>query len=39
MLQMKSRFSRFSLNLFLKSFRLANRASDAPPVNLAKPAQ
>ena len=38
-LQMKSRFSRFSLNLFLKSFRLANRASGAPPVTAAKPAQ
>ena len=30
MLQMKSRFSRFSLNLFLKSFRLASRAGAAP---------
>lgn len=29
MLQMKSRFSRFSLNLFLKSFRLATRAGGA----------
>jgi uncharacterized protein DUF3108 len=33
MLQMKSRFSRFSLNLFLKSFRLATSAGDAPPVS------
>jgi hypothetical protein len=32
MLQMKSRFSRFSLNLFLKSFRLATRAVSAAPV-------
>ncbi|MFN2565217.1 MAG: DUF3108 domain-containing protein [Gemmatimonadaceae bacterium] len=32
-LQMKSRFSRFSLNLFLKSFRLANRVSAARPVD------
>jgi hypothetical protein len=32
MLQMKSRFSRFSLNLFLKSFRLATSAGTAPPV-------
>ena len=29
-LQMKSRFSRFSLNLFLKSFRLADRVGAAP---------
>jgi hypothetical protein len=35
MLQMKSRFSRFSLNLFLKSFRLATRAGAAPPVSVA----
>jgi hypothetical protein len=35
MLQMKSRFSRFSLNLFLKSFRLATRAGAAPPVSAA----
>jgi hypothetical protein len=33
MLQMKSRFSRFSLNLFLKSFRLASRAQPAPPIS------
>jgi hypothetical protein len=39
MLQMKSRFSRFSLNLFLKSFRLANRASAAPPVSAARAAR
>ena len=38
MLQMKSRFSRFSLNLFLKSFRLADRASAAPPRNRHKDA-
>lgn len=36
MLQMKSRFSRFSLNLFLKSFRLATRAGAAPPVSAAQ---
>jgi hypothetical protein len=30
MLQMKSRFSRFALNLYLKSFRLASRAGAAP---------
>ena len=30
MLQMKSRFSRFSLNLFLKSFRLATNVGAAP---------
>jgi hypothetical protein len=35
MLQMKSRFSRFSLNLFLKSFRLATRAAGTP-VSAAK---
>jgi hypothetical protein len=35
MLQMKSRFSRFSLNLFLKSFRLATKAGAAPPVSAA----
>ncbi len=35
MLQMKSRFSRFSLNLFLKSFRLATKAGAAPPVSVA----
>jgi hypothetical protein len=35
-LQMKSRFSRFSLNLFLKSFRLATRAGAAPPVSAAR---
>jgi hypothetical protein len=34
-LQMKSRFSRFSLNLYLKSFRLASRAGAAPPVSAA----
>jgi hypothetical protein len=33
MLQMKSRFSRFSLNLSLKSFRLATSAGAAPPVS------
>jgi hypothetical protein len=38
-LQVKSRFSRFSLNLYLKSFRLANRASAAAPVSAAKAAQ
>jgi hypothetical protein len=32
MLQMKSRFSRFSLNLFLKSFRLASRAGARSPM-------
>jgi hypothetical protein len=36
-LQVKSRFSRFSLNLYLKSFRLANRAG-APPETAAKAA-
>lgn len=36
MLQMKSRFSRFSLNLFLKSFRLATRAGAAPPVSAVR---
>jgi hypothetical protein len=36
MLQMKSRFSRFSLNLFLKSFRLATSAGAAPPVSAAQ---
>jgi uncharacterized protein DUF3108 len=36
MLQMKSRFSRFSLNLFLKSFRLATNAGAAPPVSAAR---
>jgi hypothetical protein len=36
MLQMKSRFSRFSLNLFLKSFRLATEAGAAPPVSAAQ---
>jgi hypothetical protein len=35
MLQMKSRFSRFSLNLFLKSFRLANSPWVGPPLNAA----
>jgi hypothetical protein len=35
MLQMKSRFSRFSLNLFLKSFRLATKAGAAPPASAA----
>lgn len=35
-LQMKSRFSRFSLNLYLKSFRLATRAGAAPPVSAAR---
>jgi hypothetical protein len=34
MLQMKSRFSRFSLNLFLKSFRLATNAGTAPPISV-----
>jgi hypothetical protein len=36
MLQMKSRFSRFSLNLFLKSFRLATKAGAAAPVSAAQ---
>ena len=36
MIQMKSRFSRFSLNLFLKSFRLANRAGAVPPATAAR---
>jgi hypothetical protein len=36
MLQMKSRFSRFSLNLFLKSFRLASEPGGAPPVSAAR---
>jgi hypothetical protein len=36
MLQMKSRFSRFSLNLFLKSFRLATDAGAAPPISAAQ---
>jgi hypothetical protein len=36
MLQMKSRFSRFSLNLFLKSFRLATDAQAAPPASAAR---
>jgi hypothetical protein len=34
-LQMKSRFSRFSLNLYLKSFRLATRPG-GPPVSAAR---
>ena len=38
MLQMKSRFSRFSLNLYLKSFRLANRAAGAAPETAKAPA-
>ena len=38
-LQVKSRFSRFSLNLYLKSFRLANRAAAAAPITAAKTAQ
>jgi hypothetical protein len=37
MLQMKSRFSRFSLNLFLKSFRLANRAGGAESASPTVP--
>jgi hypothetical protein len=32
-LQMKSRFSRFSLNLYLKSFRLASTVGPAPPMS------
>jgi hypothetical protein len=39
MLQMKSRFSRFSLNLYLKSFRLADQGSATPPVTAAKTPQ
>jgi hypothetical protein len=35
-LQMKSRFSRFSLNLYLKSFRLANSVGAAPPVSAVR---
>jgi hypothetical protein len=37
MLQMKSRFSRFSLNLFLKSFRLATSAGGAESAARAVP--
>jgi Protein of unknown function (DUF3108) len=37
MLQMKSRFSRFSLNLFLKSFRLATRAGSAESASPTVP--
>ena len=37
MLQMKSRFSRFSLNLFLKSFRLATGAGGAESAARAVP--
>lgn len=37
MLQMKSRFSRFSLNLFLKSFRLATRATGAESAARSAP--
>jgi hypothetical protein len=33
MLQMKSRFSRFSLNLYLKSFRLATSVGAAPQLS------
>ena len=38
MIQMKSSFSRYSLNVFLKSFRLANRAHAAHPATAAKTA-
>jgi Protein of unknown function (DUF3108) len=38
-IQMKSRFSRFSLNLYLKSFRLATRAGAAPAASAAPTSQ